>query len=70
MGQGHGDLRAAKHSLQAAHDVKMADQAEKDKDLSEDERDKVKEDIQDLTKQYETQAADLAKAREKDVMED
>ncbi len=49
---------------------KMADQAEKDKDLSEDDRDKVKEDIQDLTKQYETQAGDLAKAREKDVMED
>ena len=49
---------------------KMADQAEKDKDLSEDDRDKVKEEIQDLTKQYETQASDLAKAREKDVMED
>ncbi len=49
---------------------KMADQAEKDKELSEDDRDKVKEDIQELTKQYETQAADLAKAREKDVMED
>jgi ribosome recycling factor len=49
---------------------KMADQAEKDKDLSEDDRDKAKEDIQNLTKQYENQAADLAKAREKDVMED
>ena len=49
---------------------RMADQAEKDKDLSEDERDKVKEDIQELTRQYETQAGDLAKAREKDVMED
>jgi ribosome recycling factor len=49
---------------------KMADQAEKDKDLSEDDRDKVKEDIQELTKQYETQATDMAKAREKDVMED
>ena len=49
---------------------KMADQSEKDKDLSEDERDKVKEDIQELTKQYESQAADLARTREKDVMED
>ncbi|MGD0898678.1 MAG: ribosome recycling factor [Thermoguttaceae bacterium] len=48
---------------------KMADQAEKDKDLSEDERDDVKEQIQDLTKQYESQATDLAKARETDVME-
>lgn len=49
---------------------KMADQSEKDKDLSEDERDSAKEEIQNLTKQYETQATDLAKAREKDVMED
>ena len=48
---------------------KMADQAEKDKDLSEDDRDDVKEEIQNLTKQYEAQATDLAKAREKDVME-
>jgi ribosome recycling factor len=49
---------------------KMADQSEKDKELSEDERDKVKEDIQELTKQYENQASDMAKSREKDVMED
>jgi ribosome recycling factor len=48
---------------------KMADQAEKDKDLSEDDRDAVKEDIQDLTKQYENQATEMAKTREKDVME-
>lgn len=49
---------------------KMADQSEKDKDLSEDDRDSVKEEIQNLTKQYETQVGDAAKAREKDVMED
>jgi len=48
---------------------KMADQAEKDKDLSEDERDDVKEEIQELTKKYEGQANDLAKGREKEVME-
>ncbi len=48
---------------------KMADQSEKDKDLSEDDRDQVKEQIQDLTKQYENQAAEMAKAREKEVME-
>ncbi len=48
---------------------KMADQAEKDKDLSEDDRDEVKEQIQDLTKQYENQAGEMAKAREKEVME-
>lgn len=49
---------------------KMADQSEKDKELSEDERDKAKEDIQELTKKFENQAGEMAKAREKDVMED
>jgi len=49
---------------------KMADQAEKDKTLSEDQRDDVKQEIQDLTKKYESDADDLAKVREKDVLED
>lgn len=49
---------------------RMADTAEKGKDLSEDQRDDVKSEIQDLIKKYETQAADAAKAREKQVMED
>ena len=49
---------------------KMADQAEKDKDLSEDDRDDAKEQIQDLIKEYESQVGELAKAREKDVLED
>jgi len=48
---------------------KLADQSEKDKDLSEDQRDSVKEQIQDLTKTYETRANELAKAREEEVME-
>ncbi len=48
---------------------KMADGAEKDKTLSEDQRDDVKEEIQELTKKYESQADDLAGAREKDVLE-
>ena len=48
---------------------KMADQAEKAKSLSEDARDDVKEEIQNLTKKYESQAADLAKAREKEVLD-
>jgi ribosome recycling factor len=48
---------------------KTADQAEKDKDLSEDDRDQAKEQIQDLTKQYETQATEMARSREKEVME-
>ena len=48
---------------------KTTEQAEKDKDLSEDQRDDVKEEIQELTKTFESQATDLAKAREKEVME-
>jgi ribosome recycling factor len=48
---------------------KAADQAEKDKQLSEDQRDDTKKAVQDLTKKYEEIAADLAKAREADVME-
>lgn len=49
---------------------KAAEQAEKDKELSEDDRDKLKEDIQALTKQYEDHASALAKAKEAEVMEE
>ncbi len=49
---------------------KAADQGEKDKVLSEDQRDDVKDQIQDLTKKFETQAAEIAKARESEVMDD
>jgi len=49
---------------------KAADQSEKDKEMSEDERDDAKKEIQDLTKKYETKAGELAGAREKEVMED
>lgn len=48
---------------------KAADQAEKDGDFSEDDRDKLKEDIQELTKKYEAMAGDMAKKREDEVME-
>jgi len=48
---------------------KAADQAEKEKDLSEDERDHAKDEIQELTKTYEAKITELAKAREKEVME-
>lgn len=48
---------------------KAADQAEKAKEMSEDERDDVKKEVQDLTKNYEDQAAELAKAKEAEVME-
>ncbi len=49
---------------------KAADQGEKDGDLTEDERDSVKKEIQDLTKKFEDHATELAKARETEVMED
>ncbi len=48
---------------------KAADSAEKEKTIGEDERDKCKE-VQELTKKYEAKAADLAKQRETDVLED
>lgn len=49
---------------------KAADQSEKDKILSEDERDQVKEEVQELTKKYENLVVDLGKTREKEVLED
>ncbi len=49
---------------------KSVDAEEKAKAISEDERDSAKESIQELTKKYEDAATELAKNREKDVMED
>lgn len=49
---------------------KAAEQGEKDKTLTEDERDQAKEEIQELTKRYESVATDAAAAKEKEVMED
>lgn len=49
---------------------KAADQGEKDKSLSEDDRDALKEEIQELTKKFEGQVAEMAKKREADVLED
>ena len=49
---------------------KAADLAEKDKELSEDERDNTKEQIQVLTKQYEERVVGLAEAKEAEVMEE
>jgi ribosome recycling factor len=48
---------------------KMADQSEKDKVFSEDRRDETKAEIQNLTKRFEDDANDLAKLREKEVLE-
>lgn len=48
---------------------KDLDTAEKDKVIGEDDRDAMKEQVQELTKKYEAEATELAKAREADVME-
>jgi ribosome recycling factor len=47
---------------------KAIETAEKDKLISEDDRDKAKDEIQELTKKYENSVGDLAKNREADVM--
>jgi ribosome recycling factor len=49
---------------------KQADQGEKDKSLSEDDCESVKEEIQELTKKFENRSTELAKAKEQEVMED
>lgn len=49
---------------------KVADQLEKDKLVSEDLRNDLKNEVQELLKKYEDQVGDVAKQREKDVMED
>src|SRR5690606_27964298 len=47
---------------------KQADQEQKDKTLTEDERDSVKEQVQELTKQYEAKVDTLAEAKKAQVM--
>ncbi len=49
---------------------KAADQAEKDKLVSEDQRDDVKDQIQELLKKYEASVVEIAKTREAEVLED
>ncbi|MCI0737849.1 MAG: ribosome recycling factor [Gemmataceae bacterium] len=49
---------------------KAADTEQKEKVISEDDCEKAKEEIQELTKKYEQRVTDLAKAKEAEVMED
>jgi ribosome recycling factor len=49
---------------------KAADQGEKDNELTEDDRDHVKDEIQKLTKKYEDIINQAMATREEDVMED
>ena len=48
---------------------KHFDQAEKAKEMTEDERDKGKEDVQALLKQYEDKINDMADKKTKEIME-
>lgn len=48
---------------------KHADQSQKDKKLTEDDCDAAKEQVQELTKQYEGKVNSMAEAKEKEVME-
>ena len=49
---------------------KHADQSQKSKILSEDQRDDVKDQIQDLTKKYEAKVNGSAKSKEADIMDE
>lgn len=49
---------------------KAAETAEKEKSLTEDQRDDVKDEVQKLTKKYEDQVTEMAKSREAEVLED
>ena len=49
---------------------KHADQAEKDKTMTEDDRETTKNSIQDLTKKFESRVNDLAAGKEKEIMEE
>lgn len=49
---------------------KHADQLQKDKAVTEDERDELKESIQELTKTYEGKVNDMAASKEKEIMDE
>jgi ribosome recycling factor len=48
---------------------KHAEKSEKDKLLTEDEHSALKDEIQELTKRFETKVNELASARERDIMD-
>lgn len=49
---------------------KAFEQAQKDKEISEDQRDDFKDEVQELTKKHEGKINDLAKTRESEVLDD
>lgn len=71
VGQCKGIAETAKISIRnARRDAnKMVDQSEKEGELTEDEVTKAKEQVQDLTKQYETKADEMIEAKRHDIMQ-
>ena len=68
-----GEAASAEEAKVAIRNVrrdanKHADGSEKDGDMSEDECKSVKDDVQELTKKFESTANDLATAKEAEVM--
>lgn len=49
---------------------KHADQSEKSKQLSEDQRDDTKDQVQELTKKYEGKVNTMSAAKEKDILDE
>ena len=49
---------------------KDIDKAEKDKEISEDQRDDAKDQVQELTKKFEDKVTEMTKSREAEVMDD
>ncbi|MBN02238.1 MAG: ribosome recycling factor [Planctomycetaceae bacterium] len=49
---------------------KAAETAAKDKTIGEDTRDDIKDEVQELTKKFETKVNDMSKQRESEVLED
>lgn len=49
---------------------KAFDVAEKGKEITEDDRDSYKNEIQEMTKKYEAEVSEIAKAKEEEVLEE
>lgn len=49
---------------------KQADQAQKGREMTEDDRDQAKDEVQDLTKKYEGRINSKAESREKEILDE
>jgi ribosome recycling factor len=69
-----GERRGAEDAKVACRNVrrdgnKHFDQAEKAKEMTEDDRDKGKEQVQSLLKKFEDKIAEMADKKSKEIME-